>query len=89
MSSTITLITGGSRGLGRDAALKLASRGNDVILTYRADQAAADDVVSRIREKGRHAIALQLDVADSSRFAGFAAQVREALSAQRGATGFD
>lgn len=89
MSSTITLITGGSRGLGRDAALKLASRGNDVILTYRADQAAADDVVSRIREKGRHAIALQLDVADSSRFAGFAAQVREALSAQWGATGFD
>jgi len=42
MPSTISLITGGSRGLGRDAALKLADRGNDVILTYRADHAAAD-----------------------------------------------
>lgn len=89
MPSTISLITGGSRGLGRDAALKLASRGNDVILTYRADQAAADDVVSRIRQMGRQAIALQLDVADSGRFADFAAQVREALSTQWGSTGFD
>src|SRR5690606_23226683 len=64
-------------------------RGNDVILTYRADQAAADDVVSRIRQMGRQAIALQLDVADSGRFADFAAQVREALSTQWGSTGFD
>lgn len=88
MPLTISLVTGGSRGLGRDAALKLASRGNDVILTYRTDRAAAEDVVSRIQHTGRRAVAVQLDVADSSRFADFAAQVRETL-AHWGETGFD
>jgi NAD(P)-dependent dehydrogenase (short-subunit alcohol dehydrogenase family) len=89
MHQTISLITGGSRGLGRDAALKLADRGNDVILTYRADRTAADEVVSRIRDKGRRAAALQLDVSDSGGFSGFAAQVRGVLTDQWRSTGFD
>lgn len=89
MHQTISLITGGSRGLGRDAALKLADRGNDVILTYRVDRAAAEDVVSRIQDKGRRAVALQLDVADSGSFPAFAAQVRDTLSAHWGSVGFD
>jgi len=89
MPSTISLITGGSRGLGRDAALKLADRGNDVLLTYHTDRASADEVVSRIQDKGRRAVALQLDVADSGSFAGFAAQVRETLSGHWQSTGFD
>ncbi|MGB6008910.1 SDR family NAD(P)-dependent oxidoreductase [Castellaniella sp.] len=89
MPSTISLITGGSRGLGRDAALKLADRGSDVLLTYHTDRASADEVVSRIQDKGRRAVALQLDVADSGSFAGFAAQVRETLSGHWQSTGFD
>ncbi|HET8597551.1 MAG TPA: SDR family oxidoreductase [Castellaniella sp.] len=89
MPSTISLITGGSRGLGRDAALKLADRGNDVILTYRADRAAADEVVSRIQDKGQRAVPLQLDVADSGSFPEFAARVRETLSSHWGSAGFD
>ncbi|KRD75908.1 SDR family oxidoreductase [Lysobacter sp. Root983] len=78
--STIALITGGSRGLGRNAALKLAAQGSDVILTYRSNRGEADAVVAAIRAEGRRAIALQLDVGDSRGFEAFAAQVRDALA---------
>ncbi|MDN5881239.1 MAG: SDR family oxidoreductase [Nitrosospira sp.] len=80
MSSSIALITGGSRGLGRSTALKLAERGADVILTYRSNHEAAEDVVATIQSKGRKAVALQLDVGDSSSFADFAASVRDGLA---------
>lgn len=78
-TTPITLITGGSRGLGREAALTLADRGHDVLLTWRGQEAAARDVVAAIEAKGRRAVALQLDVSDSRGFGDFAAQVREAL----------
>ncbi|PPE75766.1 short-chain dehydrogenase [Solimonas fluminis] len=75
----IALITGGSRGLGRNAALALAAKGNDVILTYRSRRDEADAAVAEIAARGRRALALPLDVADSTGFDAFAAQVREAL----------
>ena len=58
---TITLVTGGSRGLGRNTAEHVARAGGDVILTYRsgADDAAA--AVAAIQALGRKAVALQLD----------------------------
>jgi NAD(P)-dependent dehydrogenase (short-subunit alcohol dehydrogenase family) len=79
MTTPIALITGGSRGLGRSAALHLAAQGTDVILTYRgrADEAAA--VVSRIEALGRRAVALQLDVGRSADFPAFAARVSDTL----------
>lgn len=78
-TSPIVLITGGSRGLGRSAALHSARRGMDVILTYRSQQAEADAVVAEIEQLGQRAVALQLNVADSRGFADFAAQVKQAL----------
>ncbi len=78
--STIALITGGSRGLGRSAALHVARSGTDVILTYRSQAAEAQAVVAEIEALGRRAVALPLDVADSSTFADFAEQVRGVLA---------
>jgi NAD(P)-dependent dehydrogenase (short-subunit alcohol dehydrogenase family) len=77
--SPIALITGGSRGLGRSAALALAARGVDLILTYRTGQAQAQAVVAEAQALGVRAVALPLDVADSASFPAFAAQVRAAL----------
>ncbi len=77
--SPIALITGGSRGLGRNAALKLAEQGTDIILTYVHNQDAARAVVDEIEKLGRKAVALPLDVSRSGEFEAFAAQVREAL----------
>lgn len=77
---SIALITGGSRGLGRNAALHVARAGTDVILTYRSQAAEAQAVVAEIEALGRRALALPLDVADSRSFAAFAQQVQAALA---------
>ena len=76
----IALITGGSRGLGKNAAIKLAQRGVDVIFTYHSKAAEAAELVSEIQAIGRKAVALQLDVSQASSFVGFAGQVKQALS---------
>ncbi|UHQ23841.1 SDR family oxidoreductase [Lysobacter sp. 5GHs7-4] len=86
---TIALITGASRGLGRNTALKLAAQGSDAILTYRSNRAEADAVVAAIQALGRRAVALQLDVGDSRSFEAFADQVRQALAAHWQRTQFD
>ncbi|WP_341676205.1 SDR family oxidoreductase [Niveibacterium sp. SC-1] len=79
MSKKIALITGGSRGLGRNAALHLADKGVDTILTYRTRQDEADSAVAEIAGRGGRAVALQLDVGQSASFAAFAEQVKTAL----------
>jgi NAD(P)-dependent dehydrogenase (short-subunit alcohol dehydrogenase family) len=80
ITPTIALVTGGSRGLGKNAALHIAHQGSDVILTYRSQQAEAQAVVAEIERLGRRAVALPLDVADSSSFTAFATQVQQALA---------
>lgn len=79
MNSKIAIVTGASRGLGKNAALKLAASGVDVILTFHNQKAEAEAVVANIELLGARAVALQLDVADSGAFAGFAAQVKTLL----------
>lgn len=81
MNDKIAVITGGSRGLGENAALKLAAKGVDVILTYRSKQPEADRVVQRIEALGARGVALQLDVGDSKSFVAFAAEVKKQLKA--------
>ncbi len=80
-TSTIALVTGGSRGLGRNAALKLAARGVGVILTYRSQASEAQAVVDEIHRIGARAVALPLDVGNSRSFPAFAQAVREQLQA--------
>ncbi|HET6860136.1 MAG TPA: SDR family oxidoreductase [Streptomyces sp.] len=78
---TIALITGGNRGLGRAAAVKLAEAGTDVIITYRSNAAEAAEVVDAVTALGRKAAALQLDTTLLDTFPAFAADVRKALTA--------
>lgn len=85
----ITLITGGSRGLGRNTAMSLARKGGDIILTYQSRQDEADRVVAEIQAAGRNAVALQLDAGDVAGFDAFVGQVREALSTEWGRDSFD
>lgn len=79
-STKIGIITGGSRGLGRNTVLNLAKRGVDVIFTYHTNQAEAEIVVNLVREMGRKAIALQLDTSNVSSFDPFVQNVRQALN---------
>lgn len=78
-STPIALVTGGSRGLGKNMALALAARGVDVVLTYRSNQKEAEAVVAEIERSGRKASALQLDVGVAASFGRFAEQVRDVL----------
>jgi NAD(P)-dependent dehydrogenase (short-subunit alcohol dehydrogenase family) len=79
MTQPIAIVTGGGRGLGKNAALKLAAKGTDLILTYHSNAQAAAAVVGEIERAGAKAVALQLDVSDVSQFGGFAEQVRQLL----------
>ncbi|GGC97156.1 short-chain dehydrogenase [Aquisalinus flavus] len=78
---SIALITGGSRGLGRSMAEHLAGKGHDIILTYHSNAEAAEEVVTTIEQKGRKAVALQLNTGDAASFDEFAAQVGDSLQA--------
>ena len=60
----LAIITGASRGLGRNSALALADKGIDVIFTYHNNVQAAQDVIEEIKQKGQKAFALQLDTHD-------------------------
>ncbi len=85
----VALITGASRGLGRNTALSLAQRGVDVILTYHSNSTEATSAVAAIEELGRKAVALRLDSSQVSSFDGFVREVGVALRDTWGRTGFD
>lgn len=79
MNRKITIVTGGSRGLGKNAIEKLAKKGVDVILTYHNQAAAAQEVVISVEAQGGKAVALQLNTGESGRFDGFVVQVKAQL----------
>ncbi len=76
----IAIVTGGSRGLGRNTVLNLAKRGVHSILTYNSNRAEADKVVSAAGEAGAKAIALQLDTGNTGAFDSFVQNARQALA---------
>lgn len=78
-NTPIALITGGSRGLGRNTAIHLARKGCDVVLTYRSNEAEAEAAVTEIRALGRKAEALPLDAGDTASFESFAAALTAVL----------
>jgi NAD(P)-dependent dehydrogenase (short-subunit alcohol dehydrogenase family) len=85
----IALVTGGSRGLGKDMALSLARKGLDVIITYRSQKEEAQAVVAAIQAAGRKAVALPLDMNKLSGFDGFAEALITQLKTAWDATSFD
>lgn len=77
--TTISLVTGASRGLGRNTALSIARQGGDVILTYQSRAEDAHAVVAEIEALGRKALAFRLDSGDIASFPVFAETLRGAL----------
>lgn len=77
--SKIAIVTGSSRGLGKNTALALAKTGVDVIVTYHSSEAEAKDVVATFEKIGRKAAALQLDTGNVKTFDGFTVQVKQLL----------
>ena len=77
--SKIVLLTGGSRGLGKNAALRLAEKGYDVILTYQSKAEEADQVKAEIIASGRKSASLQLDMSNISSLDKFVIEVKETL----------
>lgn len=80
LTEKIALVTGGSRGLGRNIALALARNGADIILTYRQGREDGEAVAAEIAQLGRKAALLRIDVADVSQFDGFADAVKDTLA---------
>ncbi|MCY1396142.1 3-oxoacyl-[acyl-carrier-protein] reductase FabG [compost metagenome] len=89
MNRKIALITGASRGLGKNAALHLAAQGVDIIGTYRSQADEARAVTAEIEKHGGRAVMLQLDVSESGSFTAFAHQVASALNDTFGRPDFD
>src|SRR6186713_790634 len=85
----IALVTGGSRGLGKDMALRLAEKGIDVILTYNNQQQDAEAVAAQIQQGGQKAAILRLNTGDIKSFGSFAAQLQDILKTKFDTTHFD
>ena len=80
----IALVTGGSRGLGRNMAIAIAKKGIDVVFTYNSNKKAADEVLAEIQSTGQQAFAFQLDTSNISSFDAFLKQMSEHLQAKHG-----
>lgn len=89
MTKQIALITGASRGLGRNMALHLARRGVDIIGTYRSGAAQADALRLEIEALGGKAVMLALDVTDTASFPAFADKLAATLKTGFGRERFD
>lgn len=85
----VAVVTGGSRGLGRDMVISLAKNGNNIIFTYNSNKAKADEVVAEVQALGQKALALPLNVADTTSFDGFLNEVTTHLEQETGSKNFD
>lgn len=88
-NTKIALVTGGSRGLGKDIALKIADQGINIILTYHSNKEKAEEVVQEIQSKGQKAITYQLDTRHIHTFDDVLSQVGAHLEEKTGRPKFD
>lgn len=79
-TSKIALVTGGSRGLGRNMALSIAKKGMDVIVTYRTNKEEAEEVVSEIQKMGQKGAIIQLDLAYMASLGSFVSGIQTLLN---------
>ena len=85
----IAFVTGGSRGLGKDMALRLAQKGIDVIITYNTKADEAQAVVAEIEKTGQKATALQLNTGEVKSFNAFISQIKQVLNDKFGTDHLD
>lgn len=88
-SNKMALITGGSRGIGKNIALAIARKGIDVIITFNSNERAAEDVVEQIRSIGRRAMAFQLDTSNIKNFDPFVSDLTAYLTRETGQSNLD
>lgn len=88
-NNKIALITGGSRGLGKNMAQHLAQKGVNVVITYNSKKDEADAVVTELEQAGVKAATLQLNAGEIKSFDGFVSQLGETLSAKFGTNKID
>ncbi|MDL5515040.1 SDR family oxidoreductase [Arenibacter sp. M-2] len=80
----IALVTGGSRGLGKNMALELAKKGLHIILTYNSNEEKAKEVIKDIEHLGQQAIAVQLNLTDFNKFEEFFGIVKKSIKSKLG-----
>lgn len=88
-ASKIALVTGGSRGLGKNMAISIAKKGINVILTYRGNEELANQTVKEVEALGQKAASLQLDMANVSSLDGFVQEVAGILQSKFNTSSFD
>lgn len=89
MSTKIALVTGASRGLGKDMAIRLAEKKTDVIITYRTKEEEANEVVTQIENRGQKAVALHLDMSDFNSIDPFIKRLLASLQSKWDTASFD
>jgi NAD(P)-dependent dehydrogenase (short-subunit alcohol dehydrogenase family) len=87
--SKIAVVTGGSRGLGRDMAINLAKKGIDVLFTYNSNKEKAEEVTAEIQSLGQRAVTFQLDTGKLEQFDAFFSQIAASLTELTGSAKFD
>ncbi|WP_136667350.1 SDR family NAD(P)-dependent oxidoreductase [Flavobacterium sp. H122] len=85
----IALVTGGSRGLGKNSALQLAKKGFDIIITFQSQKEEAEKTANEIVAEGKKASFLQLDLSNTSSFDNFAKELENILKNDFGTNKFD
>lgn len=79
-NNKIALVTGGSRGLGRDIAISLSKKGLDVVITYHSNKEAAESVINEIKKYGQKGVAIPLDVTDLKGIDSFIESLSDSLA---------
>ena len=89
MITKIAVVTGGSRGLGRDMAISIAKKNIDVILTYNSNKESAEEVVVEIERSGQKAYAIKFDVSDLKSYDNFISEIKTVLNTKWNSDKFD